>query len=282
MLERVFPALVVLSILSVSTGLVRATADEPAFGGSGLDAGTPGAAAWPLASPCSFTQNLDFEIEPGGSLACVGSGGTTDNQFLRVFDLDVEHGFGGQVCLDSLDYAVESSVGDVDLTFYVYCTRQGLADDAIYGGINRAQDLDPGLVFSVSAVQPDAELEFFNQPLGGCCDADSQDLAVEIAAEDCAEDGTCYVFFPGADGYGSTKPYYISAPDCGIDDPVNADAITGLGVHELLMQVNATCDEAGDGGDDPDVPAAGGWGLGLLLVTVLATGAYFVRRGARA
>ena len=155
---------------------------QPAFGTSESVGGALCDTSWPLEEPCSFTQNEQFDLI-NGAIACSSGGTTTDNQFLRVFDLDIEHGFGGQVCIDSLDYGVEVSLGSVPVTFNVYCTPQGLADDAINAGIDRDVDLDPGLVYSVTIFHPDAEFEFFNQPLGGCCDADSQDLAIETRSK---------------------------------------------------------------------------------------------------
>ena len=254
---------------------------QPAFGTGDTVGGASADPAWPLEEPCSFTQNEQFDLIFGAP-ACQSSGITTDNQYLRVFDLDVEHGFGGQICVDSLDYGTEVAAGGIGVTFNVYCTPQGLADDAIFDGIDRELDLDPGLVFSVTITHPDAEFEYFNQPLGGCCDADLQDLAIEIATEDCLESGSCLQFFGGVTDFGSTKPYYIGAPDCGIFDPINADLITGLGVQPLLMQIHATCEEVGDGaGDGADTPAVGTLGGVLLLLLVLATGLYFTRRVSR-
>lgn len=123
--------LTVVTLLGAAALLAggEAIAADPVVAGSGIDPATASDAPPPRATQCSFTQNTLFEIMPGGSLACQ-NGATTDNQYLRIFDLDGEHGFGGVVCIDSLDYAVETSSGSVDLTFNVYCTRQGLADDA--------------------------------------------------------------------------------------------------------------------------------------------------------
>jgi hypothetical protein len=266
--------LVLVAVVGTLCGIEPAVA-QATVGGSHVVGAPVGRAGWPLEGSCSFTQNADFTLKPGGSIACGGPGGTTDNQFLRVFDLDGEHGLTGQVCVDSLDYAIELAQGGVEVTFNVYCTPQGLADDAITQGIDRDQDLDPGLVYSVSITHRDAELEFFNQPLGGCCDAATADLAIEIASEDCAENGTCSWFYPGTDDFQASKPYYIGAPDCGIADPINADLITGLGVPALLMQVNATCEDGG-----ADVPAADPLGVSLLLLVLLAAGSLLARRRA--
>ena len=99
---------------------------------------------------------------------------------------------------------------------------------------------------------------------------------VEIASEDCLENGTCIRFVPGTADFGSTKPYYIGAADCGFDDPFNADAITGFAVPPLLMRVNATCDSVGDGGV-PDVPAVGIAGALILLLVMLGMGYHVMR-----
>jgi hypothetical protein len=237
-----------------------------------LEPAAPVSVYRPRVDPCTFTQNTQFDLM-NGSLVCSGGGVTTDNQFLRVFDLDIEHGFGGNICLDSVDYAVERSSGNPTVTFNVYCTPQGLADTAPNNGIDRDVELDPGLVFSTTAVQPDAEFEYFNQPLGGCCDADLHDMAIEIATEDCGESGTCVSFIPGvADFASATKPYYISAADCGIVDPINAGNINGLGAMQLVMTLNATCEDTGE-----VVPASGVVSGTVLLLLMLAAGIRLVR-----
>ena len=269
--------LLCLALIAVAVAGTRPAVAQPFFGGSGLEGQPVAPAGWPPEDSCSFTQNTDFTIEPGHGIACIGVG-STDTQYLRVFDLDGEHGLSGRICVESLDYGVEVAEGGVGVTFNVYCTEQGLADEHVvdYAGIDRETELDPFLIFSVSITQRDAELEYFNQPLGGCCDADAHDLAIEIASEDCVENGTCILFIPGTDGYGSTKPYYISAPDCGVVDPIAVDLISGLGEPEMLMQVHATCDEGGG------VPASGAVGVALLLLLLLVAGPCLAWRRLRA
>jgi hypothetical protein len=217
--------------------------------------------------PCSITQNLDFSLVAGATLACAAPGTTTDNQFLRIFDLDGEHGLVGQVCVESLDYAVDVSEGGVEVTFNVYCTPQGFADDSIVAGFVDRDVLDPGLVSSVTIEHPDAVLQYFNQPIGGCCNAETQDMAVEIATEDCLETGNCSVFFPGGnDNYSSdTKPWYIGAPDCGIEDPVSVSLIT-FEDYPLLMRVNVECGA---------VPAVTGAGMAAMVLLLGGGAAYF-------
>jgi hypothetical protein len=94
--------------------------------------------------------------------------------------------------------------------------------------------------------QADAYLEFFNIAVGGCCDAGSQKMAVELLSDDCAETGTCVQLFIGMNNLGEFAPTYITAPDCGIVDPY-ADSFL---LWHLIMVVNGEGEIPDDGGGD--------------------------------
>jgi len=253
-------------VLALFTGIEPAAAGE--LGKSGLEPGQQAHGGFPLGDPCSFTQNEYPDLlEAGSAIACQKAGITTDNRFLRLFDLDGDHGLSGQVCVDSLDYGVEQAVGDPELTFRVYCVVPGIADDYVLD----AGELDPGLVFSFTTEQPDAELEFFSQPLGGCCDAATQDMVIEIATEDCLENGTCQAYYPGSNFWYPDTTWYIGAPDCGIDDPLAMSLII-FEDSPVVMTVHGTC-------GSPGVPATTGFGVLLLTLGLAGLGVRFVPRG---
>jgi hypothetical protein len=132
-----------------------------------------------------------------------------------------------------------------------------------------------------SAATPVADevLTFHNTAVGGSCDSATEDMAVELYAEDCHIVG-CTSCFIGFNWLGNTGPSYIATATCGIDEPTDLQAIT-FTVFDLVMIVNGDCVVNGpdDGGDDDggDVPATTGVGAVLLLLILLGGGAYFLR-----
>jgi hypothetical protein len=192
--------------------------------------------AGPL-TPLQLTQNVDpFTVVQGTSNACGSAGVTTDQGWWRLFDLDDGHGLAGDFCVESVDYAIQSAVGPTQsLTVNVYCLDDGLPF--------LLEFLTP--VGTNSVPQPDATLEFFNIPVGGCCDADLQAMAVELRTEDCTETGTCVKLFIGMNGLGQYAPTYATAPDCGIDQPYDDQ---GWLWNHLIMVVNGEGEVPDDGG----------------------------------
>jgi hypothetical protein len=230
----------------------------------------------PLA-PQQITQNTDPNTLVGGtSIACSGGGITTDNHWWRLFDLDDDHALLNTLTVASLDYAIETAVGPTqNITATMYCLDEGL----------------PFLLEFLTQVgqttvpQQDAELEFFNIPIGGSCDTASQDLAVDMGTEDClAGEADCLSLFIGANDLGQSGPTYVHADDCGIFDPVDTAALGFVSVH-IVYVVNGEADGgtgdggAGDGGDGGggDVPASTGIGMLLMVLVLLGSGAYYVR-----
>jgi hypothetical protein len=252
-----------LSVVACAAATGHAAEFVPSGTGNGEIVVKEGAG--PLA-PQQITQNVDpFTIIQGASNACGSAGVHTDNGWWRLFDLDDGHSLTGEFCVESVDYAIESAVGPIqNLAVNVYCLDDGLPF--------LLQFLT--LVGTNTVPQPDATLEFFNIPVGGCCDANSQSMAVKLQTDDCTETGTCEVLFIGMNDLGQTAPTYATAPDCGVDEPY--DDHGWLWGH-LIMVVHGEGEVQDDGGGD-DVPATTGLGLLLLLLTVLGTGVYFMRR----
>jgi hypothetical protein len=218
----------------------------------------------------SITQNGEPGVIESGAVACADTGVTTDNWFGRVYDLDGDHGLTGQFCVSSLDYAVELVTDPTSTTFQVSCLEQGTAGSHSLS----LADLDAGEVFSVTLDTGPAEMEFLNQPLGGCCVAEESDLAVFVITEDCLESGSCGGYFAGQNQLGQIRDWYLAAPDCTIVDPVSSQAI---GFAPFLVQV-----VNGEGTlPDGDVPAIGPAGVALTVLLLLGCSAYFLQRRSR-
>jgi len=219
-------------------------------------------------TPCAFTQNLDPDtLESGVGVTCVGMQGSTDTQYLRVFDLDGDHHLQGDVCVEQLEYGVEDAHGGVELTFSVYCVPHGFG----LRDVLPRDELDAGLVYSRKELQPDAELQIFDTPLGGCCNAQTHDMAIEIGSEDCNETGNCEWFTVGGNYGGAVNHWFIGAPDCGVVDPLNADLIIGFVWPPILLNVEATCSGSA-------VPALSAVGLAVATLLTAGLGAAALKR----
>jgi hypothetical protein len=220
----------------------------------------------PTAGACAVTQNTDpNQVVSDTSVACAAGGVTTDNSYVRVFDLDDDHSITGQFCVKSLDYAIETAVGaggTQTMSINTYCLPEGLPPFFAF------------MVFQdgVTFPQADANLAMFNQLVGGCCNADVEELVVEIKTDDCLTNGTCLQNFIGANDLGQIGPSYIAAEDCGIVDPTDV-ATFGFPNSHWIMEVFGEGDCV-----PPPTPAVGGIGMALMVLVFLGTSAYFVRR----
>jgi hypothetical protein len=158
--------------------------------------------------PVSITQNVVPDtLVDGTSVADAAGDYTTDNRYFRLYDLDGEFGIAGDFCVTSVDYGCQSAVGGPGstqpLTLHTYCLDDGLP--FVYASLELQDE--------VIVTLPDCELEFFNAEIGGCCDADTQSLAVEIHAAYCnAAPELCTNFWVGMNDLGQTAPTYLVCP----------------------------------------------------------------------
>jgi hypothetical protein len=238
----------------------------------------------PLA-PQQLTQNSDPNtLVSGTSVACSGGGITTDNHWWRLFDLDDDHLLTDTLTIASVDYGIETSVGPQSMTATTHCLDEGLP--FLLSFLTLAD--------SNTVNQPEAELEFFNIAVGGSCDTATQDLALDMSTDDCLESGTCLSLFIGCNDLGQSAPFYVHADDCGIFDPVDLAGLGFPNAHGVYV-VNGDAgggtgdggsgdgagDGAGDGGGDGGgVPASTGIGMLLMVLVLLGSSAYFLRRRA--
>jgi hypothetical protein len=252
--------LIPVLLLSVASPLVPA--------GAGADGGAAGNDG----DPVSITQNLDPDtIVDGTSFGCLAYP-MVEHGWWRVFDLDGDHHLVGEFCVEDVDYAVQRAIGPIqNITAHVYCLDHGLPFVS--------EMLDEAGVNAVP--QPDAYLEFFNVtlPPGTCCNADTQDLVVELRTDDCQVTGTCLEMWIGMNNLGQAAPTYVTSPACGLIEPADAAGLGFPNAH-LIMVVNGLGSPQGDGGGVPDVPATTGVGL-VVLALMLAGGVLLQCRNQR-
>jgi hypothetical protein len=219
------------------------------------------------AAPVSLTQNIDPNtIEDNVSVACSAGGITTENTWMRRFDLDGDHGITGNFCVTSLDYGIELQTGGTNLTVATHCISTPPTPGFISLGSLVNQD-------SVGAVPADGALFFQNTVVGGCCNGSTDDLVMEVTGADCLDSGACLQFFIGANDNGQTDPSYIAAAGCGIIDPTDI-ALLGFPGDHVVMTVNGDDEGGGSGG----VPAIGPLGVMVLVLVLLGSSAFFLRR----
>jgi len=226
----------------------------------------------PLA-PVTITQSNDpYTIETGASIACSDGVYTTENAWLRLFDLDGDHGLTGMFGAENVDWGMETLTGTLPIDVNIYCLDDGLP--FLYSFMT--------LVGSGTTQAVDGQLLFYNTTVSGACDSATQRMAVELFGDDCEILGTCTLYWIGANGLGQIGPSYIASASCGLVDPTDLAAI-GFPYSHVVMKVNGEGfipdDDGGcDDGGGVDVPATTSVGTVLLLLAVLGTGVHFMRR----
>jgi hypothetical protein len=253
---------VVLVLLCAGSALAANT-----FQISDMEAGRYSTAVHPFGGPTQITQNDDpATVSSGSSVACVGAGQTTDTGAWRQYDLNGDHGLSGEVCVKSVDFGIETSTGGPqEVTLFVGCSQQNAPVDGFIDLTGSVTQVGGGTV-SVA----DGDLVIPITVTGdGCCDADVEDMVIGLISPDCQEVG-CGALFFGANGNGQSAPSYIAAPDCGIVDPVDWALIGFSGNVVQVVTVNA--------GGGPGTPAATGIGMLLMVLLLIGSSAYFMRR----
>lgn len=227
----------------------------------------------PLA-PQTITQSTDPDtIAAGSGVACSDGVYTTENSWLRLFDLDGDHGLAGTFTAESVDWGMETLTGDLPVDVNIYCLDDGLP--FLYSFMT--------MVGTGTTNATTGDLVFYNTAVSGGCDTSTQRMAVELFGDDCEILGTCTLYWIGANGLGQSAPTYIASASCGILDPTDLAAI-GFPNSHLVMKVNGqdqgTGDDGGGSGDDGggSVPATTGVGLMLLVLALGGGSAYFLRR----
>jgi hypothetical protein len=221
----------------------------------------------------AITQSIDPDtLVAGTGVACSDGVYTTENSWLRLFDLDGDHGYTGTFTTESVDWGMETLTGDLPVDVNIYCLDDGLP--FLYSFMT--------MVGTGTTNATTGDLVFYNTAVSGSCDADTQAMAVELFGDDCEILGTCTLYWIGANNLGQTAPTYIASASCGIVDPVDLAAIGFPNSHlAMRVYVEDCCDDGGaDDGGSGDVPATTSVGAALLLLILLGSGAYLLRRRA--
>jgi hypothetical protein len=256
--------LVVVTLLVVC---VTTTAQATGFTTSSLPPGRYYTDPTPEAlSPQSITQSNDTAtVVTGTSVHCPTAGVQT--HWWRLFDLDDDHNLTGMFCAEDIDYGIESLAAAQVLTIRVHCLTEGMPF------------VNANLVLQSTTAVPHAptSLTLHNAVLTttGCCDSATEDMALQLST---AAPG----FFVGCNNLGQSAPSFISASgagNCGVPEPADLASI-GFPNSHLLLVVNGDGETTGDGGSGDGVPASTNLGMLLMVLALLGSSAYFLRRKA--
>ncbi|MGD8440673.1 MAG: hypothetical protein PVG53_09060 [Holophagae bacterium] len=180
----------------------------------------------------NITQNTDPNTVGTGSIACSGDGGVTvtDNQFLRRFFLNADHGISTQFNVTDVSYGVQTAedrnIGGrpINATLTLY----SIANGAAFTYANMTS------VGSAALSIPDQTTQVvLNQAVtGSIIDPVSEDLVVEVANPDYTGE---FAFFFGSNDAGQTQPSYLASVSCGFNDPTTFANIGFPDVHIIYV-----------------------------------------------
>ena len=187
----------------------------------------------------NITQSTDPATILGGSVACAGGGNTAQNQWLRRFFLNTDHGIVQQYDVTSVDWAIgnvtlnDPAASDPLGTVNVYA----LANGAGFTYANMGAALGTADVALTQAVAQ----TIVNFPAtGSIVTPASTDLVVEIVIPE-GQGGTVPTDLwdarAGVNAGGELQESYISSAACAITEPTTQTSI-GFPDNHLVLTVN--------------------------------------------
>lgn len=167
----------------------------------------------------------DTGLIEAGSVHC-GSGGIhAENSYWRYFDID---GLG-QIDVTDVDIGIETAAAgngvEQPIIFRLYSIPNGAS----------LPSATLTLVTEVMTVTGDNSAAVANFPITGSLDAATDDLVLEVNLPDGGTDNNS--FFIGSNTSAETNSTYLSAADCGINDPTAVGDIGFPDMH-VVMVVN--------------------------------------------
>lgn len=187
----------------------------------------------------TFTESGSNTITSGNSVSCNGGTPTfyhTDNSYYRRFNLDGDFSATGMVNVTSVDFGIETAVGNggtQPVTVKLYAIPNASALTLANLG---------SAVATANVSVPNQNLTIFNAPISGAINAVTSDLVVEIFTPNGAAPAM-NEFFIGSNATASVNPpgapSYIAAAGCGITEPATTASIGFAGMN-IVMTVHAS------------------------------------------
>lgn len=182
--------------------------------------------------PNSITQSTDpVTITTGNSVSCNNGIGHTDNNYMRRFILDTDHGIVNQFEVTSVDVGIESAVsstGSQPIEIRLHSIAK--ADPLTFANLTQVG-------VSVTTVA-DTSAVIVNFPVtGSIVDPTTHDLVVDVFTPDGTSTGE--LLYIGSNAAGQLHPNYLAAASCGVTEPTDTAAI-GFPDMMIVMTVNGT------------------------------------------
>src|SRR5881392_1508150 len=183
--------------------------------------------------PSTITQSTTQTIVDGNSVACNDGVGTTENHYWRAFDMNTFTG-GQEYDVTSVSFGIElAQSGDgtgQPLTVNLY---------ANHGSPFPGGDWQSNLIATSGELNiPDQVDSIFEVPITATVPAGTLELVMEVMTPDGTAVGN--LFFIGSNTDPETGPSYLSAADCGVNDPTPTGDLGFPDMH-IVMNVNGSC-----------------------------------------
>jgi hypothetical protein len=189
---------------------------------------TPGGSCPPV-----ITESSSQEIVSGNSVACNNGFGTTENHYWRAFNMQTFTG-GAPYNISAVEFGIElaqsgNGTGQ-PLTVNLY---------ANHGSPFPGGDWQSNLIGTSGELNiPDQSLTVFVQPLSATVAAGTLELVMEVMTPDGT--GVGNLFFVGSNPDGQSADSYLSAADCGVNDPTPTQDI-GFPNMMIVFNVDGSC-----------------------------------------
>jgi hypothetical protein len=210
--------------------LGAALASAAEFTTSGLAAGQSSNSQVTL-TPVDITQSSDLTVLAGYGVACSGGGLSTENHWLRRFQLAVDHSIFNQYDVLSVDLGVESTT--------LYSTGVPNAEARIYSIGHAAGFTFANMTLQGTGVFQLAEaddLVLKNVPVSASfADPVNTDLVLDFWIPDGQVEPNTWGIWAGANNLPQTRPSYLAAADCGVAEPIDTAAIGFPNAHWVMV-----------------------------------------------
>ena len=185
--------------------------------------------------PSTITESTDQTITQGNSIACSADNGvtTTENHYWRAFDMNTFTG-GQEYDITSVEFGIEQATSGTGtgqpLTVNLY---------ANHGSPFPGGDWQSNLIGTSGTINiPDQSVTIFNVPITATVPAGTLELVMEVTTPDGTNAGNG--FFIGSNAAAETGTSYLSAVDCGLNDPTPVGDIGFPDMH-IVFNVNGNC-----------------------------------------
>jgi len=183
--------------------------------------------------PPVITQSTSQEIVTGNSVACNNGVGTTENHYWRAFNMNTFTG-GVAYNVNQVQFGIEQATSGTGtgqpLTVNLY---------ANHGSPFPGGDWQSNMIATSGSVNiPDQANTIFTQAITAAVAAGTLELVMEVMTPDGT--GVGNLFFVGSNADPETVFSYLSAADCGVNDPTPTGDIGFPNMH-IVFDVDGSC-----------------------------------------